>query len=87
VILTSDNPRYESVDAILDEIAQGMHGSSFQRIPDRAEAIRSAIASAQPGDVVLIAGKGHETTQEVAGHKMPFSDRAVAQACLEEVRA
>jgi len=86
VVLTSDNPRYESVDTILDEIAQGMHGS-FQRIPERFEAIRSAIASAQPGDVVLIAGKGHETTQEVAGQKMPFSDRAVAQACLEEVRA
>ena len=86
VVLTSDNPRYESVDTILDEIAQGMHGS-FQRIPERSEAIRSAIASAQPGDVVLIAGKGHETTQEVAGQRMPFSDRAVAQACLEEVRA
>ena len=86
VVLTSDNPRYESVDTILDEIAQGMPGS-FQRIPDRAEAIRAAIASAHSGDVVLIAGKGHETTQEVAGQKLPFSDRSVAQGCLDEARA
>ncbi len=86
VVLTSDNPRYESVDAILDEIAQGMD-MPFQRIPERAEAIRHAIASAQAGDVVLIAGKGHETTQEVAGQKLPFDDRDVAQHCLDEVRA
>jgi UDP-N-acetylmuramoyl-L-alanyl-D-glutamate--2,6-diaminopimelate ligase len=86
VVLTSDNPRYESVETILDEIAQGM-SMPFQRVPERAEAIRQAIAAAQAGDVVLIAGKGHETTQEVAGQKLPFSDRAVAQQCLDEVRA
>jgi UDP-N-acetylmuramoyl-L-alanyl-D-glutamate--2,6-diaminopimelate ligase len=86
VVLTSDNPRYEPVETILDEIAQGMSGP-FQRIPERGEAIRQAIALAQSGDVVLIAGKGHETTQEVAGQKLPFSDRAVAQHCLDEVRA
>ncbi len=86
VVLTSDNPRYEPVEAILDEIAQGMDGP-FLRIPERADAIRQAIAAAQSGDVVLIAGKGHETTQEVAGQKLPFSDRAVALHCLDGGRA
>ncbi len=86
VVLTSDNPRYEPVEAILDQIAQGID-KPFLRIPERVAAIREAIASALPGDVVLIAGKGHETTQEVGGQKFPFSDRAVAQRCLEEVRA
>ena len=50
---------------------------------DRAVAIGQAIASAEPGDLVLIAGKGHEITQEIAGKKLPFDDRAVAKAALE----
>ncbi len=86
VVLTSDNPRFESIEVILDQIAQGIP-VPFKRIPDRAQAIRQAITSAKQGDVVLIAGKGHETTQEVAGQKLPFSDLAVAQRCLDERHA
>ena len=81
VVLTSDNPRFESVDAILDGIAAGMTGS-YQRIADRAQAIDYAITHAAPTDVVLIAGKGHEQYQDIAGQKIEFSDRTVAEACL-----
>jgi UDP-N-acetylmuramoyl-L-alanyl-D-glutamate--2,6-diaminopimelate ligase len=81
VILTSDNPRLESVDAILDDIAAGISGA-YERIADRAQAIGYAIAHAKPQDVVLIAGKGHEQYQDIAGQKFEFSDRAVAETCL-----
>ncbi|MDE1990324.1 MAG: UDP-N-acetylmuramoyl-L-alanyl-D-glutamate--2,6-diaminopimelate ligase [Betaproteobacteria bacterium] len=84
VILTSDNPRDEAPEIIIDQIAAGMAGTPL-RVTDRAEAIRKAVALARPGDVVLIAGKGHEVTQEVGGRKLPFSDRVEAQRCLDEV--
>ena len=84
VILTSDNPRDEPPEAILDQIARGMAGSPL-RIPERGAAIRKAVGMARPGDVVLVAGKGHEDTQEVAGRKLPFNDRVEAQRCLDEV--
>uniref|UniRef100_Q3ANV8 UDP-N-acetylmuramoyl-L-alanyl-D-glutamate--2,6-diaminopimelate ligase n=1 Tax=Chlorobium chlorochromatii (strain CaD3) TaxID=340177 RepID=Q3ANV8_CHLCH len=82
VILTSDNPRDESPDAILDEIEQGMQGAAHQRIADRAEAIRTAISQLQAGDVLLIAGKGHERYQEVAGKRTYFSDQEEVGRCL-----
>ncbi|MDE2343947.1 MAG: UDP-N-acetylmuramoyl-L-alanyl-D-glutamate--2,6-diaminopimelate ligase [Betaproteobacteria bacterium] len=85
VILTSDNPRDELPEAILDQIAAGMARAPL-RVPDRRAAICKAIALANPGDVVLIAGKGHEVTQEVGGRKLPFSDRVEAQRCLDEVK-
>ncbi|MDE1942227.1 MAG: UDP-N-acetylmuramoyl-L-alanyl-D-glutamate--2,6-diaminopimelate ligase [Betaproteobacteria bacterium] len=85
VILTSDNPRDEPPEEILDQISAGMAGVPL-RVSDRSEAIRKAIALASPGDVVLIAGKGHEITQEIAGRKLPFSDRVEAQRCLDEVK-
>jgi UDP-N-acetylmuramoyl-L-alanyl-D-glutamate--2,6-diaminopimelate ligase len=82
-IVTSDNPRSEDPRAIIAEIAGGMKGSNHELNLDRAAAIRSAIGRARPGDTVLIAGKGHEDYQEVAGVKQPFSDALVAQQALD----
>jgi UDP-N-acetylmuramoyl-L-alanyl-D-glutamate--2,6-diaminopimelate ligase len=76
VVLTSDNPRSEDPQAILDAIADGMADRARARqIEDRAAAILYAIKHAGAADVVLIAGKGHEATQESHGRKRPFSDR------------
>jgi UDP-N-acetylmuramyl-tripeptide synthetase len=74
VILTSDNPRYEDPEMILDEIERGIRGGHYMRISDRAEAIARAVAMLREGDVLLVAGKGHERYQEIAGQKYPFSD-------------
>lgn len=75
VILTSDNPRDEEPEAILDEIERGMERVSHLRITDRGEAIARAVALLRPGDLLLVAGKGHEEYQEVKGRKNHFSDR------------
>lgn len=85
VIVTSDNPRGESPQAIIAEVVRGISGS-YQVEPDRALAIKRAIQSAQPGDIVLLAGKGHETYQEVAGVKQPFDDVEQARLALEQYR-
>jgi UDP-N-acetylmuramoyl-L-alanyl-D-glutamate--2,6-diaminopimelate ligase len=84
VIVTSDNPRTESPRAIIDEVMSGILDGEVEAIEDRQVAIFSAIHQAKAGDVVLIAGKGHETYQEIAGHRHPFSDREVAKAALAE---
>jgi UDP-N-acetylmuramoyl-L-alanyl-D-glutamate--2,6-diaminopimelate ligase len=86
VILTSDNPRNEDPLAIISEIEAGMNKSGFGRytvIPDRREAILRIIALAKKGDMVLVAGKGHEDYQEIRGRKSPFSDVAVLSEALE----
>jgi UDP-N-acetylmuramyl-tripeptide synthetase len=83
VILTSDNPRDEDPESILDEIEAGMTGHDHLRIADRAEAIRQAVAGLEQGDILLVAGKGHEQYQEVGGRKLHFSDRETLAACLE----
>jgi UDP-N-acetylmuramoyl-L-alanyl-D-glutamate--2,6-diaminopimelate ligase len=83
-IVTSDNPRSEDPDTIIDEIVVDA-GDARGRLriePDRRAAIAGAIALAEPGDVVLIAGKGHERGQEIAGRVRPFDDRDVARAVL-----
>ncbi len=69
--------------AIIDQILKGMSGGA-EAIEDRQVAIFSAVHQARPGDVVLLAGKGHETYQEIAGVRHPFSDREVAHAALAE---
>lgn len=86
VVLTSDNPRSEDPLAILREIEAGV-STAHQVEPDRARAIEAAIASAADADVVLLAGKGHEAVQEIAGRRLPFSDAAVARGALERRRA
>jgi UDP-N-acetylmuramoyl-L-alanyl-D-glutamate--2,6-diaminopimelate ligase len=85
VLLTSDNPRGEDPLAIIDAVRSGMTRTDGLTVePDRGAAIALAIAEAGPGDVVLIAGKGHETVQVVGDQTVPFDDRAVAQAVLRE---
>lgn len=81
-ILTSDNPRREDPEAILRDIKAGMHGTAYEAITDREGAIRHAIDLAKPGDIVLIAGKGHENYQEFADRRIPFDDVAVAEKAL-----
>ncbi|MBI3937919.1 MAG: UDP-N-acetylmuramoyl-L-alanyl-D-glutamate--2,6-diaminopimelate ligase [Betaproteobacteria bacterium] len=82
VILTSDNPRDEDPRAIIADIAEGTRGE-YAAEPDRAAAIFQALREARTGDIVLIAGKGHETYQEIRGARHPFSDAEVAQAGLK----
>ena len=85
VILTSDNPRSEDPEVILREMRSGVSsGSSVQVIESRSEAIRAVVLGAAKGDVVLIAGKGHEEFQEVRGAKLPFSDRREAERAWAE---
>jgi len=81
VIVTSDNPRGEEPLAIIQDILQGA-GTNVEIDPDRRAAIGRAIALAEKGDVVVIAGKGHEQGQEIAGEKLPFDDREVAREVL-----
>jgi UDP-N-acetylmuramoyl-L-alanyl-D-glutamate--2,6-diaminopimelate ligase len=81
VIVTSDNPRSEDPLAIIQDVLQGT-GTDVEIDPDRRSAIARAIEVAAPGDVVVIAGKGHEQGQEVGGEKLPFDDRVVAREAL-----
>jgi UDP-N-acetylmuramoyl-L-alanyl-D-glutamate--2,6-diaminopimelate ligase len=83
VIVTSDNPRGEDPRTIIEQVLAGVLGGSVESVADRQVAIFSAIHQARPGDVVLVAGKGHETYQEIAGVRHPFSDAEVAAAALE----
>ncbi len=86
VILTSDNPRNEEPLAIISEIEAGMKKSGFGRytvVPDRREAIVRVVTLAKKGDMILVAGKGHEDYQEVKGRKFPFSDAAVLREALD----
>jgi UDP-N-acetylmuramoyl-L-alanyl-D-glutamate--2,6-diaminopimelate ligase len=88
VVVTSDNPRGEKPENIISQILLGLsHDESVQVQADRALAIAETIAAAAPEDVVLLAGKGHEEYQEVAGARHPFSDKLHAQAALDARRA
>src|SRR5207244_7210077 len=73
-IVTSDNPRKEDPEKIIAEIEQGFRADHFEKITDRAQAISHAIEIAQPRDIVLIAGKGHENYQQFSDHTVPFED-------------
>ncbi len=87
-ILTSDNPRTEDPNAILAAIEKGMLKTSgkYTTIENRKEAIRYALEMAQEGDVVILAGKGHETYQDIMGVKRPFDEKLVVQELLGELR-
>ncbi|MBD5541878.1 MAG: UDP-N-acetylmuramoyl-L-alanyl-D-glutamate--2,6-diaminopimelate ligase [Lachnospiraceae bacterium] len=80
-IVTSDNPRYEDPEAIIDDILTGMHRTAgrYVRITDRREAIAYALKVARAGDIVLLAGKGHETYQEIYGKKYPMDERMILE--------
>ncbi|MFI5483750.1 UDP-N-acetylmuramoyl-L-alanyl-D-glutamate--2,6-diaminopimelate ligase [Streptomyces rubiginosohelvolus] len=83
-VLTSDNPRYEDPEIILDQIAKGIvsTGTPFERLTDRRSAIAAALAEAGPDDIVLIAGKGSEPHQSIRGELLPFSDMATVRELI-----
>jgi UDP-N-acetylmuramoyl-L-alanyl-D-glutamate--2,6-diaminopimelate ligase len=86
-VVTSDNPRHEEPQAIIADILPGMQDATARVIvePDRRQAIAAALDEAREGDIVLIAGKGHEDYQEIAGVKHPFDDRKVVRELLKGV--
>jgi UDP-N-acetylmuramoyl-L-alanyl-D-glutamate--2,6-diaminopimelate ligase len=85
-VVTSDNPRKEDPQAIIADILPGMAQGRYEVVVDRKEAILRAIDLAQPRDIVLIAGKGHETYQEFADHTVPFDDAAIAASAMADKR-
>jgi UDP-N-acetylmuramoyl-L-alanyl-D-glutamate--2,6-diaminopimelate ligase len=90
VVVTDDNPRGEEPGAIRAEVRQGARDAGVAEVVevgDRAEAITTAIRRARPGDTVVVAGKGHESGQEVAGVVHPFDDRDVVRAALHTLLA
>jgi UDP-N-acetylmuramoyl-L-alanyl-D-glutamate--2,6-diaminopimelate ligase len=87
VVVTSDNPRSEKPEAIIEQILPGLQGAAAQVIvePDRARAIDLGLGAARTGDLVLIAGKGHEKTQTIGMQVLPFDDASVARSTLEHM--
>jgi len=85
-IATSDNPRTEDPEAIIDEIERGMGGAPHLRIPDRLAAIRAALNEGQAGDTILLAGKGHETYQVIGTRKIDFDEREIVQGLVRGER-
>ncbi len=85
-IITSDNPRFEEPQDIIDDIKTGMARTegAYVEICDRKEAIRYAIAHGQEGDIIILAGKGHEDYQEIRGVKYPMDERVLIREILEE---
>ena len=86
-VLTSDNPRSEDPEQILAEVREGADPTNLQVDADRREAIRAAVRLAGPGDVVLVAGKGHETGQEIGGQIIPFDDRDELAQAIRLIRS
>ncbi|HIU54232.1 MAG TPA: UDP-N-acetylmuramoyl-L-alanyl-D-glutamate--2,6-diaminopimelate ligase, partial [Candidatus Gallibacteroides avistercoris] len=89
VILTSDNPRFEQPEAIIDDMLQGLTPEQQQKvltITDRRQAIKTAVMLAQPGDVVVVAGKGHEDYQEIQGVKHHFNDKEEIEALFAQMQ-
>ncbi|MCR5774717.1 MAG: UDP-N-acetylmuramoyl-L-alanyl-D-glutamate--2,6-diaminopimelate ligase [Lachnospiraceae bacterium] len=86
-IITSDNPRFEEPEAILDDIETGIKktGGEYVRIIDRKEAIAYAIGNAKPGDVIILAGKGHEDYQEIKGVKHPMDERVLIDEVVKSL--
>lgn len=87
-VITADNSRYENVLDIIEDIKVGMHKTDgkYIEIPDRREAIRWCIENAQPGDIIVLAGKGHEDYQEIEGKKYPFDERVVIREILDSLK-
>ena len=90
-ILTAEDPRTESLDDILEEMAQGaqkkgaIEGQTFWRVPDRGDALRFAVRTAQPGDLVITCGKGHEQSMCFGETEYPWDDRIALEAALAEL--
>jgi len=82
-VVTSDNPRTEDPDAIVDDVEQGMGSVPHRRITDRLAAIHAALEEARPGDTLLLAGKGHETYQVIGTEKVPFDEREIVEQAVK----
>ena len=87
-VITSDNPRFEEPMDIIKDIVTGITptGGAYVEIPDRKEAIRYVIENGRPGDIIVLAGKGHEDYQEIKGKKYPMDERDLIREVLEEIR-
>jgi UDP-N-acetylmuramoyl-L-alanyl-D-glutamate--2,6-diaminopimelate ligase len=85
IVLTSDNPRTEDPEAIIDDVAEGLAGVDFLREADRRTAIRCALELARPGDTVVLAGKGHESYQVIGTEKLPFNEREIVESVLRSL--
>lgn len=85
--VTSDNPRTEDPDRIIDDVVEGMKGVSLRRVTDRREAIAEALREARPGDLLLLAGKGHESYQVVGREKLPFDEGGIVRELLTRGKA
>jgi UDP-N-acetylmuramoyl-L-alanyl-D-glutamate--2,6-diaminopimelate ligase len=87
IVLTNDNPRSEDPDTIMNDILTGISNhNNVEIVTDRTMAITHAIRNADQQDIVVIAGKGHETHQEIAGKFYPFSDRELVRRLAEEIK-
>ncbi len=86
-LLTNDNPRSEDPSSIISAIEEGMKNDNYRVIPDRREAIAAALKMAGPGDIVLVAGKGHEDYQIIGADKLHFDDREAVRECLRSQRS
>ncbi|MDX5437312.1 MAG: UDP-N-acetylmuramoyl-L-alanyl-D-glutamate--2,6-diaminopimelate ligase, partial [Pontibacter sp.] len=88
VILTSDNPRFEEPQTILEDMQKGVKPLDFKKtlsVLDRKEAIKTACMLAEPNDIILVAGKGHETYQEIKGVKYDFDDKQVLREMFQQL--
>jgi UDP-N-acetylmuramoyl-L-alanyl-D-glutamate--2,6-diaminopimelate ligase len=83
--VTSDNPRTEDPSRVIEDIVSGIEGTNWSVIPDRRQAIGEALRTARPGDVVVVAGKGHEDYQIIGHQRFPFDDRLVVREVLNEM--
>lgn len=86
VILTSDNPRWEEPRQIIRDIEDGISGDNFIVVPDRKESLKIAVSMCERGDILIVAGKGHEDYQEIEGKRYPFSDREELREILKDMR-
>ena len=84
-IITSDNPRSEDPEVIIKEIEKGIIGNDYEKISDRRKAIKRAISMANKGDVILIAGKGHEDYQVLRDRTIHFDDKEIAKEYLRKI--
>ena len=85
VIVTSDNPRFEQPSAIIEQILAGMKKENHIVVEDRRAAIHYALEHAQKGDVIILAGKGHEDYQEICGQHFPFDEKVIVAQILDEL--
>ena len=86
-VITSDNPRYEEPERIMQTIEEGPNQTKgqYQMMVDRKEAMRFMLAQGRPGDILILAGKGHEQYQEIKGDYLPFNERKIAQEILADL--